>query len=177
MTDTAHLYQTLLGADWDALPAVTRALHAPAPDVRFDGTADIVRGESPAAWLTGLILRLPAAGKAVPARVSVNRSGSGELLERWDAGRRFATLQRAAGGLLVEDFGPFCLSFRLIGGADGIRFHQTGVRLWGLALPGWMAPRVEASERAAGDAHHFDVHLTLPGLGTIIRYSGRLRPA
>ena len=113
----------------------------------------------------------------MPARVSVNRSGSGELLERWYAGRRFATLQRAAGGLLVEDFGPFCLSFRLIGGADGIRFHQTGVRLWGLALPGWMAPRVEASERAAGDAHHFDVHLTLPGLGTIIRYSGRLRPA
>ena len=32
MTDTAHLYQTLLGADWDALPAVTRALHAPAPE-------------------------------------------------------------------------------------------------------------------------------------------------
>ncbi|WP_203291028.1 DUF4166 domain-containing protein [Maricaulis parjimensis] len=177
MTDTARLYQELLGEAWSTLPATTRALHSPEPDAVFEGEADIERGESPAAWWLGMALRLPAAGEAVPARVRVTRDGSGEWLERWYGGRRFATFQDRSGAALAEDFGPFRLFFQISGDPEGLCFHQQRVTLWGWPLPKMLAPRVEASERTAAGHHLFDVRLSLPGFGTIIHYRGKLRPA
>ena len=175
MTADLHLYERLLGASWARLPDVTRALHAPDGAVLFEGEADIDRGRSFMARLCTAALRLPAAGRSVSARVKTTREDDGELLERWFAGRRFATLQGADEGRLVERFGPFRLSFRIEGGEAGIVFHQTGVTVWGIPIPRALAPRVEACEQADAETHIFDVRLSMPGIGEIVRYRGRLR--
>lgn len=183
MADDKHLYEDLLGPSWAALPAITRALHSPAPRSGFSGRADIRRGGNAVArWMAGM-LGLPEAGADVPARVEVSRTvgrrgsrkqDNGELLERWYDGRHFATLQYARAGLLCERFGPFTLKFRLSASENGIDFHRAGVALWGVPLPGVLAPRVTASERAEGEVHRFDVRLDLPFVGLIIAYRGRL---
>ncbi|WP_417481166.1 DUF4166 domain-containing protein [Maricaulis sp.] len=176
------LYQRLLGAGWGSLPPVTRALHAPDPVALFEGRADISRGSHPLARLAAGLLRLPQAGIGVPARIMVSRAGEGELLERWYQGRRFATVQGERAGLLHERFGPLRLGFRLTASPEGIDFHQQRVALWFIPLPSWLAPRVQARERfepgvnGAEDAHLFDVRLTLPGIGLVIAYRGRLLP-
>tara|TARA_R110000868_G_scaffold235373_2_gene489297 strand:+ start:13943 stop:14482 length:540 start_codon:yes stop_codon:yes gene_type:complete len=176
MTADAPLYQRLVGdAAWAQLPAVTRALHTPDPSVLFEGEAEIARGSHPMARLAAAMLRLPASGSAVPARVKVSLQDEGELLERWYGGRRFATVQGERNGQLYERFGPFRLSFRLTGGPEGVDFHQEGVALWFLPLPAALAPRVEARERADGEVHVFNVRLSLPGIGLVIAYRGRLR--
>lgn len=184
MADDKHLYEELLGPSWAVLPAITRALHSPAPRSGFSGRADIRRGDNALArWMAG-ILGLPEAGADVPARVEVSRvqdrvqgrkQGNGELLERWYDGRHFATLQYARAGLLCERFGPFTLKFQLSANERGIDFHRAGVAVWGVPLPGFLSPRVTASERADGDVHRFDVRLDLPLVGLIIAYRGTLQ--
>lgn len=179
MVDDKHLYEELLGPSWAVLPAITRALHSPAPRSGFSGRAEIRRGDNAVArWMAGM-LGLPEAGADVPARVEVSRTGgrtgsTSELLERWYDGRHFATLQYAGAGLLCERFGPFTLKFQLSANENGIDFRRAGVALWGVPLPGLLAPRVTASERAEGEVHLFDVRLDLPVVGLVIAYRGRL---
>jgi hypothetical protein len=178
MADDAPLYARLLGPDWLLLPAITRALHQPEPEALFEGRADIRRGSNLLARLMASLLGLPEAGSAVETLVKVSRTDDGgELLERWYGHRHFATWQGARDGLLIERFGPFELRFRLSGHEAGIDFHQIGVSLWGLGLPRALAPQVRASERADGDVHCFDVSLSLPGVGLIVAYKGRLERA
>jgi hypothetical protein len=175
MTTSPHLYLILLGADWASLPAITRALHSPVPVAEFTGKADISRGTNGLARMIASLLGLPEAGQSVETRVKVSRVGDDELLERWYAGQRFATLQMAEDGLLVERFGPFVLRFKLIGHERGIDFEQKQVSVWGLPLADWGAPQVRASERADGDTHCFDVEMRLPGVGRVIAYQGQLK--
>jgi hypothetical protein len=178
MADEAPLYARLLGPDWLLLPAITRALHQPEPAALFEGRADIRRGTNPLARLIAALLGLPEAGPDIEAMVKVSRTeDGGELLERWYGHRHFATWQGERDGRLIERFGPFELRFRLSGHETGIDFNQMGVSLWGLDLPRVLAPQVRASERADGDVHCFDVAMSLPGVGLIVAYQGRLERA
>lgn len=174
---TEHLYEQILGDGWTELPGSTRFLHSPAPVCELSGDADVERGENVFAKLLASVLGLPAAGTALPTRVRVTAKDDGELLERWYAGQRFATWQWAKHRLLLEQFGPFTLSFALAGSSRGIDFQLRRVQLWGLPLHERLRPHINASERSKNGAHQFDVELRLPLIGRIVRYAGSLRPA
>jgi len=174
---TRHLYEKILGASWAELPESTRFLHSPAPVCELVGQADIQRGGNALARLLASAVGLPSAGTAIPARVRVTATNDGELLERWYAQQRFATWQWERDGLLLEQFGPFTLSFALTGAETGIKFLLRRVRLWRMPLPKALRPHISASERSADGAHLFNVELRLPLVGLIARYAGSLRPA
>ncbi|WP_417487087.1 DUF4166 domain-containing protein [Maricaulis sp.] len=169
-----HLYKALLGPDWETLSPVTRHLHSPDPIVLLEGRVDVVRGANPLARLIARILGLPRAGQRQSALVKVSTAGSGELLERWYDGRHFATVQGRSGVCLTERFGPFKLRFTLRVDAGVLHFDQAGVALWGVELPGPVSPKISATERAEAETHLFDVALSLPLVGLIIHYRGRL---
>ena len=179
----SFLYREVLGAAWDRLPAVTRALHSPDPVVVFKGEATISRGTNVLARGLADRLGLPPAGKHV-AQVTVSRPEPGaEHIERCYGPARLTThqflLDKGHKLYLGERFGPFLLCFDLSGHEKGIDFALRQVRLWGLTLPRGCAPQVQASERAdqspTGDGVHiFDVEVRLPGLGRLIAYQGRL---
>lgn len=174
---TQHLYERILGEDWPALPDTTRFLHAPTPVCELVGAADIQRGDNYIARLLAEMMRLPKSGQQVPTRVRVTAEAGGEWLERWYGGQRFATWQWTKGNRLLEKFGPFTLQFSLQGNEAGIQFVLERVQLWSIPLPRLMRPHVDAREASAGGKHLFNVELSLPGLGRIVRYSGRLTPA
>jgi hypothetical protein len=171
-------YQRALGESWAVIPDVTRQLHSPDPVVVFEGRADISRSRNPLAGLAADLMGLPRAGMDVPARITVTRSANGETLKRDYGGRVFETHQQVrqdgAQIVLIETIGPFRFHFRLTGHEDGIDFHLLRAHLWGLPLPGWLAPRMRACERADGNAHIFDVASALPLIGEIVSYRGRL---
>lgn len=77
----------------------------------------------------------------------------------------------------AREFGPFTLQFSLQGNEAGIQFVLERVQLWSIPLPRLMRPHVDAREASADGKHLFNVELSLPGLGRIVRYSGRLTPA
>jgi len=174
---THHLYERILGEDWLALPDTTRFLHAPSPVCELVGEADIQRGNNAFSRLLADLMRLPKSGRQIPTRVRVTAEREGEWLERWYDGQRFATWQWAQGKRLLEKFGPFTLRFSLQGNEAGIQFVLERVQLWSIPLPRLMRPHVDAHEASADGKHLFDVELRLPGLGRIVRYSGRLTPA
>jgi Domain of unknown function (DUF4166) len=47
----------------------------------------------------------------------------------------------------------------------------------GIPLPGWSLPRSDTTEAADGPRTTFDVALSLPLIGPIVRYRGWVAPA
>ncbi len=172
-----HLYQALLGSGWPRLAAVTHRLHSPDPVVLFEGRVTITRGRNPFAGFIAAILGLPKAGDDMPALVRVSRVDGGELWERWYDGRHFATRQGRSAGQLTEEFGPFSLFFELQCDDDRLVFEQVGAKLWSLVLPPALWPRIRAREGAQGPTHIFNVALSLPLIGLVVAYRGRLEEA
>lgn len=174
------LYKRVLGeAVWSQLPSVTQALHSPDPVRVFTGWVNIEGGQSRGARWLAAIMGLPQPGRDVPARVTVIREGTRELLSRNYAGHVFETDQGSVetpnGVRLTEKVGSITTVLRLEGGPEGIRFHAERAFWLGLPLPSFLTPQVDATERAEGHWHCFDVSVSLRGLGQIMAYQGRLQ--
>ncbi len=77
-------------------------------------------------------------------------------------------------GHVEEHFGPFAFTLALTGVARGIDMEIKRGRLWAIPLPRFILPRTVATERAEGTRHVFDVTISLPVIGQLVRYSGWL---
>ena len=169
---TDGLYQGLLGAEWDELPAAVRRAHDGRP-LSGRGCFHVRWSRWP--WLRGLawVCGLPRPGVDVPVELEVEPDASGETWRRRFAGRPFVTRQWREGPELIERSGPLELRFRLRGGTAGLVFEPRGARLGRLPLPAWLSPRVVASVRGE-DELEVAVRLEIPALGELCRYAGRL---
>ena len=175
------LYRRLLGDAWDSLPEAVRALHGQTASGTAEGCADVERGDHlltrAVAWAFGF----PPAGSDVPVSVSFERTAEGETWTRRFGHHAFKSHHATRGGpwrhLLVERFGPLAFGVALV--TEGDRLHFV-VRRWavlGLPLPLWLAPVSRAWEGESEGRFRFDVELSHPLFGRIIRYSGWLRSA
>jgi hypothetical protein len=178
----ATLYELLIGPAWDGLPASLRHAHrggdggGPAT-----GVFRVEHGSGRAARALARLCRLPAAGEAVPVRLSVTREAHGERWTRRFGGHALVTSQRAlAGGILGERFGPLEFRFRIAIGDAALRYQQLATRLCvgplGVPLPGWLAPRITAREEAgpAPNTTRVRVSIALPLVGVLLAYDGEL---
>jgi hypothetical protein len=114
--------------------------------------------------------------------VSVCFTPRSDGVEQWDrrfGDRRYASSIRAGAGkdqnFLIEHFGLFDLRFRLTARNDGLAWSLSGWRLMRIPLPG--CPRIECVESADGERFTFDIDVTFPLIGWLIRYRGWLLPA
>lgn len=173
----AGLYERLVGAGWGELEEPVRRLHLCA---RGAGTFAVRRGEGRAARILARLLALPEGGEAVPLRLSIEPHEDGERWRRNFAGREFVTEQGAhAGALMTERTGPFELLFRLTAEGGALAYTQEGaflrVKSLRVRLPGLLAPRVAARERADEGGVHVSVCVTSPLTGPLISYEGLVR--
>jgi hypothetical protein len=159
-------------------------------DVTVAGTGlmDVRRGERRAGRWAGALLRLPPTGTAVPTRVRVVRAArrpDGAAVERWERafGRRSVrTWVVRRGDRLTERLGPLELRMRLRADAAELWVRTDGAALGvgalRLPLPGRLAPRAVAHAWSppgrTGATFHVEVRVTVPGVGTILSYRGRL---
>ena len=178
------LYPQLLGDSWVGLAEGVRGLHCTGSAVHGVGFMRVTRGRNRLArWLASL-LRLPAAGEAVPVTLVVTPSAAGEEWRRTFAGKPLVTRQwLGPDGILVERAGLAEIRFRLEVRDGGLVFHQTGTTLrlgWlRFPLPRWLAPTVAARETPAGPSGGtaVSVRMTLPILGLLISYEGLITPS
>jgi hypothetical protein len=176
------LYRRLLGTAWDLLPPPLRAMH---DGTRLaEGRAVIDRGRGLLARLVAWLVGFPPEGREVPVTV---RFGAERGREHWrrafgDGARvhRFSSLQEEGRGrferLLCERFGPFRFGLALVVDPDRLRLVLRGWSLFGLPLPLFLAPRIEAHESAPDGCFHFYVAIAHPLMGLIVRYRGSLMP-
>jgi len=176
-------FGVLLGDDLARLPAMVRRVHTLTHSLQMTGRAEVAAAPGLLARLLCRVAGLPPAGRDIP--VTVGFHPDGPLREFWDrrfGGRRYASTIRAgdprAPNMLVEHFGPFDLEFRLTlrgaGESSSLGWSVAGWRLFGVRLPHWSVPRIECIERAQGDRYTFDIDVTFPLAGHVIRYAGWL---
>lgn len=174
------LYARLLGDAWERLPDAVRSMHD-GTTVRAEGRAEIERGTHPLARAAAWAFGFPPAGTGVPLSVSFERTRAGEIWARRFGRHAFRSHHAERGGrwrhLLVERFGPVTFGVALV--VEGARLHFV-VRRWavlGLPLPLRLAPVSRAWEGESDGEFRFDVDLSHPLVGRIVRYRGRLRGA
>jgi hypothetical protein len=171
------LYRRVFGADYEAMPAVWRALHDSGAST-WQGRCTCEPAETRLGRVISWLCQFPAAASESPISVEFEMRGAGEVWTRRVGGRVMRSRQyigaRGARGSVVEQFGAlaFDLGFAMVGGR--IDLVLTGARLLGIPLPRACWPRIKASERAEGDRFQFDVEIGLPLVGRLVRYRGWL---
>lgn len=168
------LYRRVIGPAYTVMPKPVRDMHDIVGDAGACGRGRVQRGGSPLARLVCAVMRFPPEGEHDLHVSFAERNG----VERWTrdfSGHTFASDLSQRGGRLVERFGPMRFSFDLPADASGLRMVMRGWSIFGVPMPLWLAPRSEAREWADGEDFCFDVPIALPGIGTVVHYSGRLR--
>jgi len=186
-TTATSLYARILGDDWLRADEGVRAAHFAGRPIERRGLFRVRRGTGFLVRAIARLLRLPAAGDGVPIRLRIEEDGAGERWIRHFGAQRLTTRQRAAGALLGERFGPLEILFRLEVVDGALTYRTVGARLplgpLGIPLPRGLRPAVEAREWVDGAvegaacgsrATHVVVEVSLPWLGRLIRYEGRL---
>ncbi|GJD96473.1 SDR family oxidoreductase [Methylobacterium iners] len=167
------LYRRILGQGLDRLPGPVRAMHDAIGDGGAAGTATVVRGKSGPARLIGAVMRFPPEGTH-RVHVTFEEENGAERWTRRFSDRSFSSAMSQQGKFLVERFGPLRFFFSLLPDSSGLKMVMAKWSLLGIPLPLSLAPRSLASETGVEGAFHFDVSITLPLIGLIVHYKGRL---
>jgi hypothetical protein len=175
---TTPLYERTLGLSWGQLAPEVRQLHSVTATSSFVGRCTVARGRNPLAWLIATIIGFPKAGENQDISVQLIREDDGERWVRTSGGRTFSSVQVAGHGraewLVRECFGPVSVDMALV--VEGQTLHYV-VRRWalfGIAMPLFLGPRSTAKESVEDGQFCFDVTISHPLTGIIVRYRGLL---
>lgn len=170
----APVYKRVMGEAYDMLPQAVRKLHLLGGDGGASGTATVERGGNPFARLVGGIMRFPPAGTH-QLHVSFTEHEGAEHWTRNFSGRRFSSHLAEKEGKLTERFGPLRFYFDLPSDADGLEMVMRRWTAFGITLPLALAPKSQAREWQEGEDFCFDVPISLPLIGLVVHYRGRLK--
>jgi hypothetical protein len=174
-------FERLLGTAFENLPAPVRYLHALRQPTRTSGRADVTVATGVVVSLICWFAGLPRPGHDIDVSVTFTPDGSGgERWERQFADRRYTSAIAADEGkeqkYLIEYFSLFRLQFALTARPDRLEWSLAGWRLGALPLPRWSLPHIDCVEGADGERFTFDIDVTFPLVGPLIRYHGWLLP-
>ena len=175
------LYEGVLGEAWTRLPPAVRALHDVVDQLCFEGESRVIGGSHPLSSLVRWIMGFPPAGEAVPVRVTMECRDGAEHWQRQFGRHRFSSvLSRYQGdppGHLRERFGAMQFELSLPADASGLQMPLHRGWFLGIPLPKFLLPRSETREFVDGQGRfNFDVDVSLPLIGRVVRYQGWLLP-
>ncbi len=168
------LYRRVLGARLDNLPLPMRHFHDARNGSTAKGKFNVTRGPG---WFRNFLasmMSLPPSGSDVPLELSVTPDGACEHWVRRFGNHSMKTQQWKARTLLIEAGGPMRFAFELLANETSVQFKL--IRAWFclIPLPRFLAPRLEAIETACEGGWDVVVQFSLPLLGMLIRYEGRV---
>jgi hypothetical protein len=173
---TQALYRRLLGARFDGLPARVRALHDLRGTMTWQGRADVERGRALLSRIVAALAALPSRGADQALLVTFTTCASREIWSRRFGRSHFRSVQYERRGHLNERVGPTTFVFTPIASAQGLALRLDGFRVFGVPLPQLLHPRVRTFEHDHAGRYHFEVEVTLPVVGLLVRYAGWLEP-
>lgn len=174
--ERAALFQRVL-RDFDRMPAPVREAHSPDPACDLKGEVDIEGAESWVGRVIGRVFGFPRAGQGLPAAVTIEREGDDEIWIRRFGNAEFSSHVSAGEGAnrLRERFGALTFDLDARANAEGFELSIRDARVLSVPLPRFLAPATRAN--ASVDEHgryRFDVLITLPVIGRLVRYRGWL---
>lgn len=105
---------------------------------------------------------------------SMDANPQREIWTRHFPSRRMRSVLFADGDELVEKLGLFCLRFTLEPADGRLRMKLRRITAFGVPCPRWLFPDVFAEEHGEGQRFHFEIHMTMPFAGRVVRYRGYL---
>lgn len=177
--DSISAVARVLGGDFARLPVDVQTVHSGAA-ICIAGRADVQRG-------AGLVKHLICASLGFPRhgpdqRVTIKFSTDAKGADRWERdfdGRRYASFLSAGSGAcagrLVERLGLFTIVFGLTVDDGQLVFRMAGLSVFGIAVPLKLLPDCVACEDGRDGEFTFDIAVSLPFLGRLIRYRGVTR--
>ncbi len=175
------LYQHVLGESWNQLSPEIRQLHSVEAEVKYGGRCTVERGRHPLSSLLAAIIGFPRAGNNQDITVTLTSDGKGG--ERWvrsTGSCTFSSMQREGPGrakwLIREAFGPIFVDMALVVENKNLRYIVRRWGLFGVMLPLALGPRSSAIETVEEGQFCFDVQISHPFTGLIVRYRGLLKP-
>lgn len=88
----------------------------------------------------------------------------------------FVPIERFPHGHWRETSGPIQLLMQVAIVNGGWHWRHVRTYFLGIPIPSWLAPRTIAYKEIEGDAYRFRVDVGAPFFGTLLSYSGKLRP-
>jgi hypothetical protein len=175
------MMKRLLGTAYDSLPVTIRTAH----DVRcvlvLEGRADATGPENMITSIFSRLFRFPRHGTDMPLRVEMRSEDDGS--ETWTRIYPDVTMRSNLRNVdpstqqLDEVFGPIAIRLQWKATQADLTLSAIGARLFGIPLPSFLRPRSTARESVGNDGlFRFDVEITMPLIGPIVRYSGHLAP-
>jgi hypothetical protein len=174
----APLFQRVLGTAWQSLPSAVRRLHTFESEHEVRGRCTVERGRGLLSNIAASLVRFPPAGTDVPVSVHFRSENGGERWTRQFGPHRFPSTMLLGRGrserLLCERVGPIDFAQALVVDGDRLRLIPRRWSVFGIPLPLWLAPRVDAYETEENGRFRFHVDIRHPWMGLIVRYRGWL---
>jgi hypothetical protein len=164
-------FRACCGASFHKLPGTIQRAHT--GRIRLQGQVRVERGNRLADLLAGA-MGMPEAGHSVTMTVDGDHRPDCMIWDRQFNGRRFRSCFRRTGDHLIESVGPFHLHLRLAVSDGRLRYLLDRVSLFGIPWPRTLAPQLNAWEGEIGDQYDFEVEVSLPLIGRLVRYRGQL---
>lgn len=170
-------YARAIGQAFDGLPSAIRALHETPGRSLWRGEAETEGAASPVAAAVARLIGFPKAQATCPAEVKIEADGGRSVWRRRIGGHAFASVLSAprAGGRMSERFGLLTMDLRLAPEGERLIYRVDGWRLGPMPLPRALAPSTRAHEEVdAAGRFVFDVEISAPLIGRLVRYRGWL---
>lgn len=168
------LYQRAMGPAYQRLAPALARFHALSGPQCLWGQVQV---HAPATWLARVLaLALGAPQRAVQGAITFEldaRPDAEVWTRRFPAQTMRSTLREVA-GQVVEHLGAARLTFVLHESEGRLVMQLQQLHFCGIPCPAWLRPQVVAQETGVGDALHFDVQATVPGVGRVVSYQGHL---
>ncbi len=171
------IHARAIGPAFDGLPAPIRTLHETPGRSLWRGEATTEGAAGPLAGLVAGIVGFPKAQAACAAEVAIEADGDRSVWRRRIGGHAFASVlsHPRDGGRVREGFGPISMDLRLTPEGDRLVYRVEGWRLGPIPLPRALAPSTRAHEEVDAEGRFvFDVEISLPLVGRLVRYRGWL---
>lgn len=171
------IFARAIGPAFDALPTPIRALHETPGLSVWRGRAMTEGAANPFGALVGAIVGFPKGQADCPAAVTIETDGERSLWRRRIGGHAFASLlsRPRAGGRVRERFGPISMDLELTPEDGRLVYRVTGWRFGPIPLPKEVGPSTVAFEEVDAEGRFvFDVTISVPLVGRVVRYRGWL---
>jgi hypothetical protein len=181
-TPAPPLLERVMAGDFATLPGMWRRL-ADIHDLdRFSGEGSVERGTGRLAAFVAGLFGFPPQTSSIAVSVTKERTSRGEKWTRRFGEKSFVShlsRRRHDGpGVVQERFGPFSFMLKLAARNGRVAWPVERWRFLGVAMPRMLMPTSLSFEEIDGNGRfRFDVSISLPFVGPVIRYRGWLEPS
>jgi len=174
----APLFKTVLADKYKSLPKPVQELHNVQSKTNWTGRATVERGKNPIGNLVGWLFGFPKAGTDLHARVTIEKTDTGETWNRYIGSGHFRShlsigVDKSAHHI-NERFGPFTVQLAMIINEDRLYFTPQKWRIGPIPLPRIFLPQGDSFETSSNGRFQFDVTIQARFIGLIAHYKGWL---